>query len=237
MAILLAQEQSSGIAIPIPISEEVVEGDVICSSPNGYIKCNSEYASSMYGVITENPSLRVGDPAIENEKYVMTSGIVIVKVSTRNGAITKGNLLTSSPQTGIAQKATLNGFALGTALESFESGDTNEIGSIPVSINIHPVMGLGSSRSNLLQAVQQGFSSPILEPLASLRYFLAALVAVVAFTLGLIYFGRVARAGVEAIGRNPLAGRLIQFSVILNVLLTIVIVGVGLSISYLILIL
>jgi F0F1-type ATP synthase membrane subunit c/vacuolar-type H+-ATPase subunit K len=60
---------------------------------------------------------------------------------------------------------------------------------------------------------------------------------VVAFTLGLVYFGRIARAGVEAMGRNPMAKRMIQLSVLLHVVLTIIIVLTGLGIAYLILIL
>ena len=59
----------------------------------------------------------------------------------------------------------------------------------------------------------------------------------IAFTLGMIYFGRSSRAGIEAIGRNPLAKRVIQFTVFMNIVLTIVIVIVGLAIAYLILIL
>ncbi|KKU82490.1 MAG: hypothetical protein UY11_C0046G0010, partial [Candidatus Amesbacteria bacterium GW2011_GWC2_47_8] len=41
----------------------------------------------------------------------------------------------------------------------------------------------------------------------------------------------------EAVGRNPLAGRLIQLSVVLNLLLTALIMGSGLVIAYLILVL
>ena len=57
------------------------------------------------------------------------------------------------------------------------------------------------------------------------------------FVMGFVYFGRVARSGIEAIGRNPLASRIIQFNVILHILISIVIVLVGLAIAYLILIL
>jgi F0F1-type ATP synthase membrane subunit c/vacuolar-type H+-ATPase subunit K len=60
---------------------------------------------------------------------------------------------------------------------------------------------------------------------------------IISFTLGMIYFGRASRTGIEAVGRNPLAKRVIQLTIFLNIVLTIVIVMVGLAIAYLILIL
>jgi hypothetical protein len=72
--------------------------------------------------------------------------------------------------------------------------------------------------------------------LASLRYLLAIIVAVMAFGLGFVYFGRVAKGGVEALGRNPLAGRAIQLSVLMNLILTVAIMVGGLVLAYIILI-
>ena len=63
------------------------------------------------------------------------------------------------------------------------------------------------------------------------------LIVLITFALGIWYFGRVARSGVEAIGRNPLATRAIQLGVILNLLLTLVILLVGIALAYLILVL
>ena len=94
-----------------------------------------------------------------------------------------------------------------------------------------------STKGNLLETVRQALLSPTLTPLASLRYVLASIMAVGAFILGFWYFGRVAKTGVEAIGRNPLAGRTIQLGVILNLLLTGVIMASGLVVAYLILVL
>ena len=106
-----------------------------------------------------------------------------------------------------------------------------------VSLNIHPAVDLSETGGNLIDVLRRALEAPILSPLVSLRYILAALVMIIAFTLGFVYFGRVARAGVEAIGRNPLAGRMIELTVIFHILLTIVIVGAGVGIAYLILIL
>jgi hypothetical protein len=76
----------------------------------------------------------------------------------------------------------------------------------------------------------------VVAPLESLRYLLAFIIAIVSFGLGFLYFGRVIKTGVEAIGRNPLASRTIQATIFVNIVITIVIVGTGLALAALILI-
>ncbi|MEK7168896.1 MAG: hypothetical protein AAB778_02685 [Patescibacteria group bacterium] len=228
-----AQDLSSGLAIQVPVEGEVVAGDILCSSNNIYKKCISEYQTSMYGVVVERSSLEIKDPEIVGGKLIVTSGIATIRFTNLNGDIKKGNYITSSNTEGIAQLASKNGYVLGTALED-SVGNT---GVIQAVINIHPATGMSkSTSSNLIQFIRDGLTVPVFEPLESFRYLLAGLMVIIAFTLGLLYFGRSSRAGIEAIGRNPLAKSTIQFTTVLNVLLTIVIVGVGLLVAYFILI-
>jgi F0F1-type ATP synthase membrane subunit c/vacuolar-type H+-ATPase subunit K len=229
-----AQELSSGLAIQIPVEGEAFAGDIVCAAGTLFAKCKTEYNTAMYGVVVEQSSLQITDTEIENGKLVVTGGIATVRVTNANGEIKKGNLLTSSNTEGLAQLASKNGYVLGTALEDFV-GDT---GTVQAVINIHPAAGMGkSSGSNLVQFIREGLTVPVFEPLESFRYLLAGLMVVIAFTLGLLYFGKSSRAGIEAIGRNPLAKSTIQFTTVLNVLLTIVIVAAGLGVAYFILIL
>ena len=66
---------------------------------------------------------------------------------------------------------------------------------------------------------------------------IAAFVTVLSFILGFVYFGRFAKTGIEAIGRNPLARFQIQTTVIINLLLMAGIFVVGLALSYFVLVL
>lgn len=234
--ILFAQDAATGIAIAISLPE-AGDGDLICSSNKGYKLCDSQRDSSMFGVITDNPTSKFEVSGLDNPKFVLTSGKVKTKVSSINGSIAEGGLVTSSETRGVAQSATENGFVLGTALESYDSSDPEATGKILVLISIHPEVGLSPARSNILQVIRQGATGVILEPLDAFRYLIAALVTVTSFIMGFIYFGRVARSGVEAIGRNPLASRVIQFSEMLHLLMAFVIVLIGLAIAYLILVL
>lgn len=237
ISLVNAQVTSSDIATTIPIAGKVQSGDIICLEKAGYLPCTHTYDPNMFGVVTASPAAVFDNKTLENKKFVVDKGKTIVRVSTQNGPIKKGDFVTSSKVAGVGQLADHNGIILGSALDSYEATNKAEVGEIPVSLSIRSVVNLSDARENLLQTVSQALSSPTLTPLASLRYLLAFLIATIAFILGFIYFGRVTKAGVEAIGRNPLAGKMIEVSVGLHILLTIGIVLGGLLIAYLILIL
>jgi F0F1-type ATP synthase membrane subunit c/vacuolar-type H+-ATPase subunit K len=229
-----AQVDSSGFATSVPMKQSAEAGDIICSYEQGFSKCNSLADPAMYGVVVDNVSVSVEDTELENSTLAITTGVATVKVTASEGPIAEGDFVTSSEQEGVGQLATQNGYVLGTAMESYDASD---VGTIQVALNIHPASGLTGPGSNLLQFIRKGVTIPLFEPLESLRYILAVLMILISFTLGMIYFGRSSRTGIEAIGRNPLAKRVIQFTVVLNIVLTVVIVLVGLAIAYLILIL
>ncbi|MCX7928873.1 MAG: hypothetical protein N2558_04300 [Patescibacteria group bacterium] len=232
-AYAFADISSSSIATSAIVVSEIENLSVVCTYKNGNSACKDEYDPSMYGVINDNPSTAIVDTSLASGRLVITSGVTLVRVTNAGGDITEGDLLTSSKIPGVAQKATRNGYVLGVALENFSGSET---GVIQMMVNIHPTTILSGQRGNILQFIRQGLAVPIFQPLESLRYLLAIIIIIIAFTLGMFYFGKTSRAGIEAIGRNPLAKNVIQLTVIMNIVLTIVIVLVGLGIAYMILI-
>lgn len=236
-----SETTSSGFATSLPIQDKSVQdGDIITSTATGYKLSETAYDPSVVGVISLSPAVSFENVTDASAKSVVSSGKVYIRVSTINGNIKSGDPITTSTIKGVAQKANQNGYILGTALEDYSQSNTQTIGKILVSFNPHynsdATQGGQAVRGNLLGMVKNAASSATITPLASLRYILAALIAIAAFVLGFTYFGKVAMNGVEALGRNPLAGRLIQLSVVFNLLLTIGIMGVGLAIAYLILV-
>ena len=191
-------------------------------------RCNMAYDGNIYGVYVAEPALALENLSLTDAKTVATSGKAYVRVSDANGQVKKGDYVTSSDKEGVGQKATKSGYVMGTALEDAEVGESKVL----VAIAAKQAFVTLSTKGNLLETIKDAILSPTLTPLASLRYILAAIMASAAFILGFWYFGRVAKSGVEAVGRNPLAGRLIQFSVILNLILTALIMGSGLVIAY-----
>jgi hypothetical protein len=233
----IAQEIDTGIAIAIPLSDEINAGSVICSTSGGFGLCEKENEPNMFGVVTDLPIAAMEAVDGAGNKLVLSSGVAKVKVRANNGNIVAGNYVTSSTEPGVAQLARTNGYVLGVAMQDFSSEDPNEVGNIEVTLNIHPVSFAVGRRSNLVELIKLGTTAAYIDPIDSLRYLLAALVIVISFTLGLIYFGKVSRSGVEAIGRNPLAKSSIQFGVLLSVFLTVFIICMGLALAYLLLIL
>jgi hypothetical protein len=233
-----AQVESSGIAISVAIKEDVVAGDIICTGNEGYIKCQKERDTTILGVVVDSPAASFEIPGDTDVHLVQSSGNVMVNVKSSGGNISEGKMVTTSDTLGVGQLAVNNGYVLGTALSAYESGDTKAVGKVLVSLNIHySTLVSEGGGTNLLDEIKQAILAPTLAPLASLRYLLAFLIAIISFILGFVYFGRVVRTGIEAIGRNPLARKMIQFTILFNILITIVIVMAGLLIAYLILVL
>lgn len=239
MDFLYAQDDiSTGVAVPVTINEKTVSaGDIICSSIEGYKLCASEYDPNIFAVVADKAAVFFEVESNSSQTLVMSSGNIKVKVTSKNGAIKPGDLITTSKTTGVGEKATKNGNVLGTALGTYSNSDTNATGLVNLSLNIHSSSSFIDTGGNLLEILRTGLSATFLTPLAALRYLLAALVTVVSFILGFIYFGRLAKTGVEAVGRNPLAHRAIELTVVFHLLITIAIFLAGLGVAYLILVL
>jgi hypothetical protein len=107
-------------------------------------KCSATSTENILGVISDNPGLVLGGydvEAIDKGLYpsafkpVALSGRVDIKVSTANGVIKAGDLLTSSSKPGVAVKAVDPGRVIGVALQSFDDGEPS--GVIKVFVNPH----------------------------------------------------------------------------------------------------
>ena len=233
----MAQETSSGVAVSFKFAQaDVTDGQIVCSSPDGLKVCINEYDVSTAGVYVQSPAVLLENKNIENSKPVISMGRADVQVSSINGEIKKGDFITTSTLPGIGQKASKSGNIVGVALEDYSAADVQSIGKIVVSVGIRTAIVSTSARGNLLDSLKEGLLAPTLTPLASLRYLLAIIVAASSFIFGFVYFGRVSKSGVEAIGRNPLASKTIQIGVLLNLVLTVAIMGGGLVMAYVILI-
>jgi F0F1-type ATP synthase membrane subunit c/vacuolar-type H+-ATPase subunit K len=217
----------------------VVEGD-LPSDPNGsivvldkgvYKISNKKADSNQVGVITLNPAVTLRKSSNQNVFDVNTSGTTIIKASNKNGKITKGDYVSSSDLLGVAQKSTESEYVIGVAAEDFDS----ELGSLRVNIEPRYVLLNASTGSNLLNVIRQSSQSVFLAPVDSLRYILAAIVAIASFLFGFSIFGKITGSGIQALARNPLARSSIQINIIIEFILNIGIIVFGIIVSYFIL--
>lgn len=220
---------SFGVASYLPVNDKnAKDGSIIAVSGTGYKASTVAYDSLIAGVITENPAVSFEIEGQDGKYPVMKTGTVYVLVSTQNGIIKKGDFITTSNQPGIGQKATKGGTIVGTALEGYSE---NTVGKIPVALNI---MYLSSGTSFVTSLFDLGNISSVAaheQPSVFLKYLIAAVIMIVSFAFGFLSFGRIASRGIEALGRNPLAGRIIQLGILLNVLITLAIIGTGFALA------
>lgn len=232
-----AQVLSSSIAVSVPIDEEVGQfGDIVVFKDGEYVLTDVPFDSTLYGVIAQDPVAYIQDTELEESKLVVTHGEAFVRVTAKEGDILIGDYLTSSDIPGVARKADRSGFVIGVALEEYSSDDPEEIGRVLAYVDVRNQLIETTLRTNLFQTLRAGVESPSISPISALRYLLAALIVIATFIIGFISFGRSSGSGVEALGRNPLAKRSIQISIIFNFILTLFIMFLGLLLAYLILI-
>jgi F0F1-type ATP synthase membrane subunit c/vacuolar-type H+-ATPase subunit K len=228
---------SNGTATGIQINEKVLDGDIITSNTNGYKKANSPYDPQIFGIVSLNPAIYFSDTTTNEETPVISTGNVMVRVSSNNGTIKEGDFITSSTTPGVGQKATDNGYVLGRAQQSYTNSKTTTTGLIRIILQPHYQQLTNNITHNLLSTFTLGLSAATTSPLGVIRYFVAGIITLLSFFFGFRFFARASNRGVEAIGRNPLAKQAILFSVFINTLITISIMFFGVAIAYLILVL
>lgn len=227
---------SEGIAVDVVINGDVPDGSIISLTEGKYALSEIPYDPSVFGVVTYNPSAFFDDSSDTTKRPVVSFGKAKVRVSSINGTIKAGDLVTTSEVKGVGQKATENGYVIGVALEDYDVKDTTKVGSIYVTLHLNFGMLSTTVRENLVSSLRKGSIAPFSSPLNAFRYLVAATIAILSFVGGFWFFGRVSSRGVEAIGRNPLARRFILISVFLNVTLTIGVMLLGVALAYIILV-
>lgn len=231
------EDSTSGVAVYVQIVDKnVQEGDIISLSRKGYALGTVPYDPNLYGVVVKNPAVAF-ESDIANSYPVVAQGKVLLRVSTINGKIKKGDLLTSSTMPGVGQKSTESGFVIATALEDYNANSIKDVGKILVVLDVgHGAMS-SEERGNLFRSINFLLNTPYLSPLSVARYIFASLMVIISFGIAIGYFGRISSLGIEALGRNPLAGRAITFGIVLHIMLSLVILGIGIAVAYLTLVL
>ncbi len=242
------QAQNLDVTSTYPIEDkDAISGDILSSRPgSGIVRANSTYDNRIFGILQDNPVLVFRNiNAKDNEKPVMRLGTVQVNITDFNGKLEQGDYITSSPIPGKGMKAQQSGYVIGTAISPVqETGDITyegksyKVGTIQVALRIeYGELNTARSANAALNSINAAFFKNIDDPekfTILIRYLIAGLVALVFFFFSFLSFTRSISKGVEAIGRNPLAKRSIQISILLHLGLTVFVSAIGLIIVFLI---
>lgn len=233
---IFGSEASLGVARAIEFEDQdVLDGSVVASSQQGAILSSVPYDSQVIGIIARDSAIVISSQEIQNGIPIISNGTVYVLVSTINGSIEKGDLLTTSTNPGVAMKAADSGYVIGRALESYENSDTESVGKIAMDLNLHYFNAKPTFPGTLSDIFKIALLATPERISPLLKYIIAAIVVLGSFTFAYLTFGRTAAKGVEALGRNPAAKGIIQLGIIFNVSIVVVIVVVGLIVAFLIL--
>lgn len=128
------------------ISSQILEsGDIVMPASDGnnqaVMKTSQEYQSQTIGIISAKPGVTLNSDATTDTTHpnlypMALQGRVLVKVTSQNGPIAAGDILTTSSIPGVAMKATKNGTVVAKALEGYNSTDPQSVGKIMVFVGI-----------------------------------------------------------------------------------------------------
>ncbi|MDO8512270.1 MAG: hypothetical protein Q7S57_03270 [bacterium] len=238
-AVLFAQYGGNSIANYVPLEEQGDKNGMIVSFINEkYYFSTKENAIGLFGVVAENPAAAFNLSGATNAVPVISSGEGMVMVNGQGGAIAKGDYITGSTIKGVGMKID-SGAVIAMALENYFPKNPDDVGLIRANIRPQTIdkrlLSFGGQVNATLVSVANAMSlASLREPSKFFRYFVAAICLIFSLVLGFITFGKMANNGITAIGRNPLARRYILMAVIFNVGMTILIIGAGAIIAFII---
>lgn len=225
-----------GVARLVSTPEKnVKDGSLLSSTDKGAMLSSKPYDSQVIGVVSRDAAISILDSSTTGAVPVIGSGTVYVLVSSQQGNIKKGDYLTSSTIPGVGVKATHDGYILGTALEDYSSPDPKKIDKIAVDLNLTYFNSKPTLFGTLTDVIKVALFPTKDSPTPVFKYVVAAVVVLGSFVLAFMTFGRTAAKGVEALGRNPSASKIIHLGIIFNVTIVVVIVLAGLTVAFFIL--
>lgn len=227
---------SLGVAKMVEVKDKnVKDGSVISTTDKGAVLSSIPYDAQVIGVVARDAGIIISTQATQNGVPVISNGSVYLLVSTQNGAIKKGDVLTTSTIPGVAVKADREGYVLGTALEEYSNPNKSQYEKIAIDLHLHYFNSKSPFPGTLSDILKVAILPTKDAPSPIFKYIVAAAVVLGSFVLGFLTFGRTAAKGVEALGRNPSASKIIHLGIIFNVGIVVVIVAAGLVVAFLIL--
>lgn len=225
----------TGMSVPIATTVQLQDGVVENGLTVIYDRETDTYSLStrvndkrVYGVTAERPVLvfATSDDALP----VVTNGVTRVRVSGVNGPITRGDLLMTSSEPGVAVFANLEDeYVFAVALESWIASST---GTILAEVGVEQARARQLSR---LEAVATAGMER--RPISLARGLIAVVIAIGGLGFVLYSFRSVIKAGVVSIGRNPRARASILTLAIGNILFALILCLLALFVAVAVLIL
>jgi len=198
-------------------------GTIVSRENSLFRLSNQRYDVAIAGVIVDNADIIVQEAGTNEDSTLMIDrGEALLLVNGEKGPISIGDFITSSSTAGQGMKAENDGIVVAVALEDFTPKDAEDSGLINAMVDVHYTNV--STSSSLREALAS--ASPMF------RYTLTIVIIIVALISGFLLFGRIAKHGIKALGRNPLARKTIIGGIVINSFFTILLVSLAIVFAY-----
>jgi site-specific recombinase XerD len=117
------------------ISEAIPYGSVVCLEKNGNVTACGQ-SDTPIGITSEHPTIIAGNDLGDATVPVGILGFVKTRVTSLNGIIKPGDMISASSQKGRGVKAISAGTIIGRALETYENTDPTATGTIMVAVQV-----------------------------------------------------------------------------------------------------
>lgn len=252
----VAPVAAQSLAQAYQVSGSVQKGMIVMLDPKDSEKVRpltNKKDNAMHGVVVaaNETVLSLGNEANVSQVYVANKGKYDVLVSTQNGTIRSGDLVSISSLDGVGMKADSGqSVILGRALADYDgtrnvSGTAElatstgrkqvAIGLLYVDIGVSHNPLAGSSGSPIPTFMKKAGESIAGKPVSAMRLYLAlgVLIATTFMTGSLLYGG--VRTSLVSIGRNPLARSRILKGLLQVLFMSLIIFSFGVFAIYLLL--
>lgn len=227
---------SLGVARMIAVKEKnLKDGAIISNGKDGAVPSTVPYDAQVLGIVSRDAGIILNADGVQNGVPLISNGTVYILVSSLSGPIKSGDLITTSTIPGVAVKAIKDGYVLGRAMEDYDNPDAKKTGKIVAELDLHYFNAKPTFLGSLTDILKLALLPTKDSPAPIFKYIVAALVLLGSFALGFMTFGRTAAKGVEALGRNPSAGKIIHLGIIFNVSIVVAIILAGATVAFLIL--
>ena len=234
----------TGVAYQVQMSDtDVQAGQLVSLQAGEYALTQQAYDDNLVGVVVENPPFLLSTQEAKGVSIVST-GQAWVWLADQPGEVAVGKWLTSSDQQGRAQLLDRPGIGLGEVLDLLTDDQGRRLALVLINIQFYYPDNLRSDSVTWSRAVASlgnffslfDTASRLSAPQA-FRYLLAAGIVLLSMVFAYFYFAKLAKAGVVALGRNPLARGEIMLGILVNVVISVVILGAGVVTAYLVMVL
>ena len=214
------------IASTVPLSEVASVGTVITydEATDTFAPSTNARDDSVYGVVNERPTLvfRTATTSVP----VVTNGVSEVRVSEENGAISRGDVLTTAEGDGVAQRADRGDTAVFAVALQSSAGEERIAADISVE--------RAKARQAELRAAEREDEVGDGLVVSTARAVVAALVVLSGLGFLLYSYRSVLAGGVVSVGRNPRAKRTVMLvgvgSMLLAVVVSLVVIFIAVGI-------